>query len=844
MNIGEKLTFNGLFDRVAFVEIPIIQRDYAQGRKDEYEVRNTFLDALYNALSTDRADSNQSLDLDFIYGNIDDDTFSVLDGQQRLTTLFLLHWFLAIKNKSSADFRERFTVDNNSRFTYKTRPSSIEFFDAMTTDIDFANTFDHSENLNKQTISELIIDSNWFYLSWKQDPTVQACLNMLDSIEQKFSAYNGNLYQRLIDTEIPYITFQFLRLDSFGLSDELYIKMNARGKPLTPFENFKATLEQKIKFYNDGWPEYRLDISGHNKQSVDGYKYFIHKIDTHWADLFWPYRNLFSQDNTYDDELMNFIRLIILYQYLLDHKESSKSVPKEHLGVIMGTGSKLLPTTISEYEALNCLNQNFIIRLIKTFDLIYRNGLKDNKIEPYLLSQKHYSEEKTFGKVLLNDTSYADKLRFFAFYAYLSKHELSLDQTELMQWTRVIYNLTENTIIDGSDDFYRALDSIETLSNLNEPILDILKNNTNITGFLGDQILEERIKAQLLLKSEDWQSVIYESENHSFFKGQIGFLLNFSGVLAFYREHKNCDWGTSENNYYLDSFKNYAKSASSVFKLIEKSSGSIDYLWERAVLSKGPYFTERSYGRLNLLSTREKAQNIERDHSWRRLLRIGSKDRTMEDKQVYIKAVFDDPDFDKSNINTIKESLGIICAKAIENNNITYWEKSLIKYPSLFKYCNQGFIQKNGEEIILLGHSQRNHYHSELYTKILEIELGENTNLLSPFSKLGYQEVKSREQSAGLHIKNWHFEGQLLSIEITKEVNNFNIYFKNGTLNSYPEKIKSLLLESGFEHIEPDQELDTIANHDYFIDTKQTTVKDVITELESLCAKLRTINDE
>ena len=159
MNIGEKLTFTGLFDRVAFVEIPIIQRDYAQGRKDEYEVRNTFLDALYNALSTDRADSNQSLDLDFIYGNIDDDTFSVLDGQQRLTTLFLLHWFLAIKNKSSADFREQFTVDNNSRFTYKTRPSSIEFFDAMTTDIDFANTFDHSENLNKQTISELIIDS-------------------------------------------------------------------------------------------------------------------------------------------------------------------------------------------------------------------------------------------------------------------------------------------------------------------------------------------------------------------------------------------------------------------------------------------------------------------------------------------------------------------------------------------------------------------------------------------------------------------------------------------------------------------------------------------------------------
>ena len=71
MNMGEKLTFNGLFDRVEFVEIPIIQRDYAQGRKDEYEVRNTFLDALYLALTADHTNANQSLDLDFIYGNIE-----------------------------------------------------------------------------------------------------------------------------------------------------------------------------------------------------------------------------------------------------------------------------------------------------------------------------------------------------------------------------------------------------------------------------------------------------------------------------------------------------------------------------------------------------------------------------------------------------------------------------------------------------------------------------------------------------------------------------------------------------------------------------------------------------
>ena len=35
-----------------------------------------------------------------------------------------------------------------------------------------------------------------------------------------------------------------------GLSDDLYIKMNARGKQLTDFENFKADLVGYIKNEN------------------------------------------------------------------------------------------------------------------------------------------------------------------------------------------------------------------------------------------------------------------------------------------------------------------------------------------------------------------------------------------------------------------------------------------------------------------------------------------------------------------------------------------------------------------------------------------------------------------
>jgi uncharacterized protein with ParB-like and HNH nuclease domain len=77
------------------IRIPQIQRDYAQGRKEESKLRNGFVASIKNAL-----ENNKNLNLDFVYGysepiNDTDKAFVPLDGQQRLTTLWLLHWHLA-----------------------------------------------------------------------------------------------------------------------------------------------------------------------------------------------------------------------------------------------------------------------------------------------------------------------------------------------------------------------------------------------------------------------------------------------------------------------------------------------------------------------------------------------------------------------------------------------------------------------------------------------------------------------------------------------------------------------------------------------------------------------------
>src|SRR3954470_16980222 len=85
------------------IEIPLIQRDYAQGRRGEKvdEIRRNFLSVLRGAVSGGDA---QPVSLDFVYGErLPDGALQPLDGQQRLTTLFLLHWFLASRSGNLND---------------------------------------------------------------------------------------------------------------------------------------------------------------------------------------------------------------------------------------------------------------------------------------------------------------------------------------------------------------------------------------------------------------------------------------------------------------------------------------------------------------------------------------------------------------------------------------------------------------------------------------------------------------------------------------------------------------------------------------------------------------------
>lgn len=823
---GERLSFYQLFEQMNMqVEIPIIQRDYAQGRIEVAEVRDNFLKTLHDYLEK----GVPFQDLDFVYGSMTVNgtgrhSFIPLDGQQRLTTLFLLHWYLAQIAGQRESFRQVLSTDGNSHFTYETRSSSREFCNSLV-----ANDLDLSALLlesDTASLSMTIKDRAWFYLSWENDPTICSMLTMLDAIHLQFSK-NAAYFDKLIDKEKPVITFRFLNLAEFKLTDDLYIKMNARGKPLTGFENFKARLEKTIKSFTGEWPEYRLSFKD---APVSGYEYFIHKIDTDWADLFWCYRNVVTKDNNFDDELMNCIAICTANFLLLQDVEGSYSLQRQ----LFGSGGKINSLSFVEYEQYGFLSQPMIIELITQLDLLRGHAISCSGVSNYLDNNRYYDEGAVFKKIIINSSSFSEKLRFHSFYAGLANGKAG---DQLLSWMRVVFNLTENTIFNTVDDYHKALLSFNELSKMEGSILDLLIQDVTIKGFLAVQIFEEKLKAHLLIKSSEWKDAILELESHEYFRGQIGFALKFSGIVDYFNGHANVDWIDANENYFAR-FKHYAESGSAVFHAIGQNSEALGFSWERAVLSKGDYLTSTTADRFNLLSSRTNKHNIDRDHSWRRLLRLPFQESNVwNDRQQYVKGVLDDPAFD---LRDLRAGLEAICANALKEQPFN-WRTMFIDKPELFRLCNQGFIVRNVHEVVLLHESQRNHYHSELYSKYLELELKGSGLSYAPFKKSEYKSVRSSDEIASFIFSGFSVNELEVELEILYSGNQYCLLcYRNDESAPFPDVLHSAFGSCGFmalaelEDYDPEDWLCSDDNYVFYSDGP----KNALAKISDLCVQL------
>ena len=766
---GVRLSFYQLLtERDYIIQIPIIQRDYTQGSDRHQQVRDTFLDTLASYLE----EGLPHRDLDFVYGSsrrIDDVTYFIpLDGQQRLTTLFLLHWYLA-QITPDQDLCDRLLAalhraDGLARFTYETRSSSREFCDLLISPKHSLREALHpvSEPVQgERRISRLIEDASWFLRSWKLDPTIQAMLQMLDAIDRKF--WDKEEYLALLmNVESPIITMLYLDLEEFKLTDDLYIKMNARGKQLTPFENFKAQYEDYLGRVH---PDYRID--------------FEQKIDTKWADLFWNYRGIDGND-TYDDELSNFIKAIFAGAYA-ERKDVSREKHEETLRELI-SANKSNPFSVYK-ESVLVEGETASDTLIKALDTL-SNG--DKKIKEYLPREdrSYYKENEVFEKVLRDSiTSYSERISFYAYIHYLIRYGTSAPEG-LHDWMRLMSNLyhQENISFDSLTHFIAAVKSVQELLPYADKIIDYLSSEKKIPSYsFRWQEREELVKARLIKRSPQWRTLIESTEKNPYFTGQIGFLLDFAGIYTYYEEHADsCDWTEEQDQAYQRRFSHYAEAAKAIFsQSYADRTKPTDYLFERAVLSKGGrYPIWWTAWRRNLLSTCEVGGNIRRDLSWKRLFRVvpGEQDKNKEGRKE-VQAVFDDPLF---QIENIEDSLRQICSQCPKIE----WYYPLVVSKELIEYCSKGFITfylagdstLKDHHIFLLGTTQMNGRHVELYSYYIYRHILEGKDCLyrEQTSTDVLCEVEMRREKREKHVLTLFFDAQeghyTLSIEYRKRV--------------------------------------------------------------------------
>lgn len=478
------------------IEIPIIQRDYVQGRNENVKIKRKIVSKFKEALE------GNPTKLDFIYGNIKSDVFYPLDGQQRLTTLFLYYLYFAMRDGKLRDEKIKSIFD---KFTYSTRISSKEFFKKI---------LESDIHIDKNShLSKVITNQSWFILYWKNDPTVLSALNMLDEIHSQ--CYVSNIvFDDLITNEGKNITFEFLELEKFGLSDDLYIKMNARGKTLSAFENFKADLISFIK--SKGW-----------ESNVVYQDRFSTKLDGKWTDYFWDegknssifdifFINFFHQFLITEVATRGELSSQIINNYFSDELEDNhqnKITIDELLTNILSSIDNIPITFLDEQTFTNLCNQ------LEKFSSISRDLKLDSSL-------RIHDFDCIDNMISSGRITYPNRVYHFAHSLYLVNNDL-LDNVAYNKWMRVVRNIISNSTIDTIETFRGALQLINELGKGSNDIYEFLSNNSIKSRFAEKQIKEEIRKSKLLVENIIKYQDLIDIEDRKLCQGRIEFVLDF-----------------------------------------------------------------------------------------------------------------------------------------------------------------------------------------------------------------------------------------------------------------------------------------------------------------------------
>lgn len=723
--------------------IPMLQREYVQGGKED--VINPFLDSLIF--------TEEQCDLNYIYGydkTVNNETcFIPVDGQQRLTTLWLLYTYMYAKKRISKEF--------HVTLKFVAREYAQDFCHALQ---------EHLQKLLEQGVKEeddlrtAIADQPWFISSWYSNATVRNMLMTLSYIHQKVKSSNiEKVWERLNSDNV---SFAFLNMDeSNGLDDDIYIKMNGRGRALSPFENLKSWIDEQTK---------ELQFAEDWKQ----------KMDNQWTQLFWKNRNSSQShpEEIDDEQLFCFHNMLLLYHVkqgkLLDNiKEIRQQQPHLYEELLRFLGIKNEKAT--EEEVLSAVFKwiqkadKFSLIWIKRLNLMPKEFYDSaynwmNKLVQYNDEANHLnlyigSSAKDKNTILYQlamcKGSFERTLPLL--YALLSYQG---GATPLFDWMRTMRNLILNTSI-SRENISGIMSSIDLLAEnaKKENLYDILTKEeiekVLEPAFNKEQIKEEIEKAKL--ESRRYYTEMIKLENGRFFSGCIGVLLKFLPK-------------ESSEGYDIWSEKNVIAYSEILLDIFDGSKKGINpkydekktYYLRRALMTYPPYYFGIKKSVWCFCSELE---------DWREYIRKGENDSL----RLLIKNILS-PAYNEGGIKNLIPKLQEYVeeiSKQYENcieakDDYNTYRFHFIHHPGVWFYMGDNQCAKrNNNNFVLKQSKSNNSKRMELRTYCLYLDYKHQPELQTTYKKNGWKIGKyPKEASCFYFDKTITIEGKKITLRI------------------------------------------------------------------------------
>lgn len=697
------------------IYVPEFQRNYLQGDDSNESIkykRDRLLDDIFNCIES----QSKSIDLGFIYGRVEESykgkLFYPYDGQQRLTTLYFLYLLIYFKfNK----YDEIYSI--KEKLSYQTRISTNRFIESFLSWIldskEKDKIYNDFWNKDGKDLKGFIMSQDWFMMTeWNYDVSI---INML-SIIVEISGRIKNLGDKIEivnfidkDENNPF-QFDFIYVDDISKSDDLYIKINARGKALSPFENLKSDIDE---YWN-------------NEDKT--------KLDAEWTEYVWNQldENDKNKEKSFDNSFYNLLSNIFYLQYLvgldqnnindkilieIENKYKKGIVDKEWITPKLCCDSpyqmisSFLDAMTGPFKSIKGEQIESVNR--KIFGLgDYQNNNGQNKMERADLFEifvYYYSVSSLFNK---NDMEFTDKRNL-------------LNEIETVT-NRIIEN--QRPYLDSPTNLVKALKSVKVLIDNSIESHGVYKfflsidNDTKESirdGLMKEQVEEEILKAKLIGKDSRYVVLFNKGYSELKNKGQLGFIFYLVTKIKSLSKI-----GIEDVSY--ESFDKTLKQIIFIQNFIIGEFTNYELLL-RAILAKakGSFFWER---RNNLLSF--PLLNNDRDISLHTFLNCYSSNNPNDIEYKLnlsdgLREVLNLFDPNKDNIEEVLKRIIEDYKKIVS----TVWYKFFVIYDGVFQQCRNGNIySKSDKYVLLLDKKFRSGQWCEYYTFALSKALSEALN--------------------------------------------------------------------------------------------------------------------